>query len=420
MLAKAKREKTSVDAYAAPRISMQRRKVERLPRASEAPADEVEIHEMYWADLSRLSGFVPRILTELFTLLFRLSALGRDTVQFQAAAEDYRKDRVWSVLARLQVGLDFAYSRVLALLFLQLVMLAMILVPFGLLISAAAPLHHVVSVIAGMTAGLWLFYLFRTVVIAAAIAALVGAGLWLAPAVWVDGLAWIALLSLLYDWWMRVCEERFRLVRPVGWILWAISVVTVVEFATHAASSDLAMWVWGALSAIEVVLLLVVLWWLIAAPVMLAWLCTSAWASHRRAAGAAAGAPIDVRAKSSVGTGRFGLFAALGFFIIITMTAWALVTTGVERAVEHVPYVPIIFNAAPTAVPGDATAPGLSTAGLFLEDRFVHSTTGFSVIAFLLFPLIVYLVVMLMPSVLAEVGRIVQEPVRLGRWLTGG
>ncbi|HWZ92569.1 MAG TPA: hypothetical protein VNW92_27070, partial [Polyangiaceae bacterium] len=170
MLAKAKREDTPVDTYTAPRIAMTRQKG--------TAADQVDIHEMYWADLSRLSGLVPRILTELFTLLFRLSALGRDTVQFQAAAEAYKHDRVWRVLAWLQMLLDMGYSRVLALLFLQLVMIALILVPFGLLLADANPLHQAASVIGGMAAGLWYFYRSRDAVIALAGGAIVGVCLW--------------------------------------------------------------------------------------------------------------------------------------------------------------------------------------------------------------------------------------------------
>jgi len=69
---------------------------------------------------------------------------------------------------------------------------------------------------------------------------------------------------------------------------------------------------------------------------------------------------------------------------------------------------------------GDATSPGLTTADVFLDDRFVNSTSGFSVIAFLLFPLVLYLVLMLLPSVLAELGVISQQFGLLGRWLTGG
>lgn len=411
-LAQAKVHGAPIDTYSAPRISMTRKK--------SATVDEIDIHEMYWADLSRLSGSVPRIVTELFTLLFRLSSLGRDTVQYQHAAAAYQRDPVWGLLARLQTFLDFAYSRVLALLFLQLVMVALILVPFGLMASDAHPLHHAVSVVAGMSALVWVLYRFRRLAIALAIGVLVGAALWIAPAVWVDGLVWMAFLSVLYDWWLRVCEERFPLVRLVGWILWSISAAVVVAFAARAASSDLTMWVWGALSALEVMLALILGWWVVAAPIMLIWFCASVVASHRRGAGAAAGAPINIRAKSSVATGRVGLFVSLGFFIIVTMTAWALVETGVKRAVEHVPYLPILFTQNLPPITGDATSPGLTTADLFLDDRFVNSTSGFSVIAFLLFPLVLYLVLMLLPSVLAELGVISQQFGLLGRWLTAG
>src|SRR5690242_12257840 len=41
---------------------------------------DVSVYEMYWADLSRLSGTVPRIVSEIFTMVFRLSKLGRETV----------------------------------------------------------------------------------------------------------------------------------------------------------------------------------------------------------------------------------------------------------------------------------------------------------------------------------------------------
>src|SRR6202158_5840583 len=99
---------------------------------------------------------------------------------------------------------------------------------------------------------------------------------------------------------MRVCEKRFTLVRPFGWFLWMISFVTVIVFAAKAASNDLAMWVWGALSALEVVLLLIVIWWTFVAPIMLVWLCASIFASRTHGADAAAGAPVNVRAKSSV------------------------------------------------------------------------------------------------------------------------
>ena len=230
------------------------------------------------------------------------------------------------MLAWLQAVLDVAYSRVLALLFLQLVMVALILVPFGLLLSDAIPLHHAASAISGMAAGLWYFYRFRKAVIALAIGAVVAVSLWIAPAAWVDGLVWIAILSVLYDWWMRVCEERFRLVRAVGWILWPISVVTVIVFATKAASNDLAMWVWGALAALEVVLLMIVIWWVLVAPFMLAWFCTSFL--HHTGAARCSCRGADQRPRQPRSPPARRLVRLAGFFHHHHDDGVALVTTG--------------------------------------------------------------------------------------------
>src|SRR5438477_13059747 len=126
-----------------------------------------------------------------------------------------------------------------------------------------------------------------------------------------------------------------------------------IIFAMGAPSSDLAMWITGSLGALEVVLLLIVLWWAVAAPLMVVWLIASiaAWRTQGPSDHRAMGR--SVQARSSVGTGRIGLFISLGFFVILSMTAWALVTTAVERAVDHLQYAPLIFKPL-HAVPGDA------------------------------------------------------------------
>src|SRR5438034_1006507 len=75
-------------------------------------AQPVDVYEMYWADLSRLASGVPRILTELFTLLFRLSQLGRDTVALATRqfVTDGRSLHRWQWFSNLQAGLDWAFA----------------------------------------------------------------------------------------------------------------------------------------------------------------------------------------------------------------------------------------------------------------------------------------------------------------------
>ena len=206
LLLKAQQNAMPTETYTAPCVS--------LTRSKHGTTDRIDVWEMYWADLSRLSGSVPRILTEMFTLLFRLSSLGRDTVQ--TAAAHFKGVAVWVVLSRLQTALDWLYSRVLALLFLQLLMLALLLVPFGIALHSATAIHRVLSIFAGFALALWVLYKYRRLVAAILAGAVVGIALWRAPAAWLVGFTWIAILSVLYDWWLRVCEERFRMVRKVS------------------------------------------------------------------------------------------------------------------------------------------------------------------------------------------------------------
>ena len=120
LLFKAERDGTDNEAYEATRIRMTRR------AGGCARFQHVDVHEMYWADLSRLSGTLPRIVTELFTMVFRLSRLGRDTVDQAGRAARERLSpqapaaRRWARLAAVQIALDWAFASILANLFLQL------------------------------------------------------------------------------------------------------------------------------------------------------------------------------------------------------------------------------------------------------------------------------------------------------------
>jgi hypothetical protein len=79
---------------------------------------------MYWADLSRLSGAAPRILTELFTLLFNLSRLGAGAVALAATIKPEKRGLHW--LSKAQRCADWMYSRVFAVIILQLIVCAVL------------------------------------------------------------------------------------------------------------------------------------------------------------------------------------------------------------------------------------------------------------------------------------------------------
>ena len=422
-----------------------------LERTAAAGRERVDVYEMYWADLSRLSGAIPRIVTELFTMVFRLSKLGRETVdeaRLQLRAGDGRPFASWQWLASTQIALDWAFVNGLAALFAQLGLLAIIVVAFGVAAPLQAPLGKAVGIAALVFGALWFAYRRRDAIrrwiapLALAAAAVLMLAL-PASAFWVLAILFLALLTLAYDAALRVADDRFPLTRAVGLVFWGA--VLVLMFATvlwrvalHHEAANLSIWVQAALLGTEVALYAIKVWWILAAPLFVAWFVS----------GAAAAREGGYQGAASVGTGRLGFFVSLGAFVMLTMATWALVSGLLAVAVERVGYVPAIFplgevtsghsdaalaaascswNATPVASSLAAPARPPSTAELFLAARYEDSTSFFSLVAALLLLLIVYFAAMFLPSILAELKLLAANPAgdpggarRLGRWLTAG
>jgi hypothetical protein len=410
LLFKACRNDMPTVAYDTTRLRLKR-------QAPAGPEQDVDVYEMYWADLSRLAGSVPRIISELFTLLFRLSQLGRDSVA--AAARQFEQGghhaRRWRWLSALQAGLDWAFSRVLAILTLQLGMLALILLPVG--IVAGRP-HFVggakLALSWALPAALLLWWLYRAdktlrwwACCLGSLAVLCGALAW-TPAHWVVGLAWLGILSLFGDWILRICDERFPMTRFIGWMMWGTMLFIVLwsalelpgmRIAGMEAETGLRIFTFGALRAVEWVLVGNILWWGVAGLMLFAWMfvgqsCTTTHGFEGRA---------------SVATGRLGLFASMCLFVVLVMAAWAALTTALDLSVAGMNYMPLFFTEPDAPVVG---------AAHFLDLRYRNSTETFSIIAILLVLMGAYLVIGFFPSVLAELKLLHTGSARLGRWLT--
>jgi hypothetical protein len=437
----------------------------RSPASGGAP-DLVDVYEMYWADLSRLSGAIPRIVTELFTMVFRLSKLGRGTVDeaLRHVTDDHgRTPLSWHSLAALQTGLDWAFVNMLALLFAVLGLLALVIVPF----AVAVPHEDTLRVATGgavlVFGVLWFAYRRRDGATGLALPfALAASGLAMllyAPSsFWLLGALWLALLTLGFDAALRISDDRFPLTRACGLTLWACALLTLAGAALwwvvrEGSPATLVVWVHAALFGVELVLLGIKWWWIAAAVLLVAWFVAGFFAArHGGYEGAA-----------SVGTGRLGFFVSLGSFVMLTMALWALATTVLEVSVAaaDIKYVPRIFavaesvrgtsdaaEAAAAVQPVHAqhapaaasqavtrTPPDRFGADVFLRNRYEDSTSFFSVIAALLLLLVFYLATMFLPSVLAELKLLTQKVAtaagegkgaadaptrRLGRWLTAG
>lgn len=402
------------DTYEATRIRMTRTASGAGTAPQQHRQQQVDVHEMYWADLSRLSGALPRIVTELFTVVFRLSLLGRDAVD-RASADagrrqpDRQPPRRWHWLTNLQRGLDWAFSNLLANLFSQLLLIGLLVVAWGVAEPHTAVLRTVLAVAVPTLAAWW--YCYRHAarpssrLAAAVFAALAAVLLHAVPAHWVVGLGCLALLALLFDYVLRVAAARFPAMRAVGLVFLAVTALAllghvVAEVLASGGRADLHSWVRGGLRAFEYMLFGIVVWWAAAVVPFLLWFVFGQMAARDGAA-----------AHGSVATGRLGLMVSMASFVALSMAIWALLTTLVEFGAADTSYCPLIFDVGTGCFPKGST---------FLHLRYLRSTETFVLAAGLTLALLLYMIVVLVPSVLAEIRNGLGTAQNLGRWLSGG
>lgn len=472
LLGKQQRNGADSDVYATSRIGMR--------RSAAGQRTEIDVFELYWADLSRLSGALPRIVTELFTMVFRLSKLGRDTVdEARAALRAQRADNratnpfwlAWASVSGLQIAIDWLFVNVLALLFLQLALLGAVLLVFGglgaldpLLLSHLHPLAAALVAVAGL---LLLAYRHRDAsrrgwwlplgLVAAGLAPLLA---WPALTPWVTFVLVLGAATLASEAGLRIADDRFPFVRSMGrWMGYALVLVLLEaarrQFGAAAGDrfTDLGPWIRSAIFGVELTLLLIKWVWILVGAAMAGWLVAGWVAATER----------GHESRASVATGRLGLGLSIGAFLALTMAIWAALNGVIGSAVAGVAYRPCIF-AAPAAVaaaakPAPISSPAPSAdaarclwadpgwpaadAAPFLDGRYQASTSAFALVAALLLVLLVFLVAMFVPSILAELkllvartrhglrarggaGAVVQDDGdagaarRLGQWLTSG
>ena len=454
LLFKAQRGGTAAETYECRRIWLTR------TDASGAPGDNarrIDFHEMYWADLSRLSSSLPPILTELFTILFRMSKLARDTIDHaRKGAEVARASPAvrqgWRRLSRLQTALDWGFAHLLANLFLQSVLTGLFIVLMSVLNggvgagsgeggSTANSAKLALAVAGPVLAAWWLAYRWvrswpaRTVLVLEA--ALAGTVLYLGYATpWVLGLALLTALAVACDAGLRVADRRFVSTRQIGLVFLAMSYGIIAAAMWDAppvfppaqdppgfgpappTPPEHDVWVWwtrAALRAFEVSLLGSYLWWGVAAFMLLFWIVRG----MRQAR-------LGPQARASITTARLGLCVSLTSFTAVGMVIWATSHQVLENAAGKWGYRPWLFELQQEVAADfwgfqlllEPLSARVLPAESFLTLRYVYSTASFCAVALLLFALILYILAMLVPSVLAELERDIGSPGDLGRWLT--
>lgn len=425
----------------------------RLTRHSAAgDAKSINVYEMYWADQSRLAGAMPRILTELFTMFFRLSRLGRDAVDEasrHAGANRTKSHRGWSLLSWLQTTIDWAFTNLLAQLFFQLLLVGVFVVVLGAVApepgsgsaqAAAAALVRLryaggaVVILALLAA--WYFTGAPRRVLAALACALIGVGLIAAPAAGF-GVALLALLTAVYLQTLRWADDRFPFVLFSGRVIW-LGLVGAALVRVAWQSSGWSAWdvlLSAGLTAFEFVLFAIKWWFIVFGIVIAVWALVSAWLTVQAAVGK------DWQRRGSAATGRMGALVSLASFLLVAMALWAALGSGLELSLKGDCHAPAVWKedvataaaAAPSAAASGAAYKGLRVcdanggddkvdAASFAQHRFVNSTETFALNALLLAVVMGYLVLLLAPSLLAELQIVTSgspdEARRLGTWLT--
>lgn len=400
LMYKAYRNGAGNDTYETRRIRMQR-------TVEDASFQNVDLHEMYWADLSRLSGKVPQIVAEAFTMLFRFSQLGRTTVDHGAQACSGRHSTLWRWLYVLQRGLDWALAFLLANICLNLLLIVLTIGVLGIALRYDIVLSQVLATAIPLLGFAWLCYRYIfTFPMRLAILATAGLAAYAAyrlPPHMLIGITWITLLLLMCAWGYHIAEERYPLARTIGL---AFAGCTFAGLLMHVFFNMIRVpgfvgfqyWLSGSLRILEYLLFLSIIWWAVIPFVMLGWYALGSWLIWK-----------DRTARNSITTGRLGILVSISSYVVIWMALWALLSAfAVEEAKEH-HYSPIIF----------AQADELS-ASYFLDKRYVKSTMTFVVAAALPAALLLHMLLTVLPSIFAEFNKKIGTAKTLGRWLSGG
>ena len=367
---------------------------------------DADVYEMHWADLSRLSSGVARIVAELFTLLFHLARLGADALSLQSHL-DGPGELTW--VGRAHRAADWLFSRPLALLALQLVVCALVLTPALLLHAHLRGVVVAVAVLAGIGAAAALVYWRRwrwRLALPAGGAVALGCWVTLQPHLSYAVLmaSWLVLLTYAYVALMGYCEQRFRGVWGLGLALYACTLGCVLTFGLGAGFNTKQGWLDGVLGALEAVLLAHAVSWALLALLVVASVVLSEWALWR-------GRRVGRDHGQVLVTARLGLFTSVGAFLVCLMVGFMLLGWALEGLLK-----PESYSAWWFVDPGAGT-----NADIFFKMRTSRTAGSFALVALALLVLLGFVVLIFAPSMLREL-RLATEPrsSSLGAWLSHG
>ena len=319
---------------------------------------QVDVYEMYWADLSRLGSGLLRIAGELYQLFFHLSSLGRNTVDLGADANSGKP--VWRALRLLQRCCNWTLSVPIGLLNMYLpilvLLLALALVPADSLAICAAAVWALLGMLAGSALMYrkswqpirvwWPFPGWLAVQIAGlAIGWKLGSGLVLLPAHWLVGGA--LLIAFVVAHWLSVKYDNSRpgALRLSRVIMLVLFVTFAITAPADGGAPAIAGWI---MRQVEIVFFTLVMLWTLLIPLQILSWCAGERVLWRAASDASIN-PESPRqlARRVVWTGRLGFALSSSLFMVVTLSAWAVVlfvlpTQKFSKGLVSMTYVPSI------------------------------------------------------------------------------
>ncbi len=373
--------------------------------AVRGPGVHADVFEMYWADLSRLPGSVTSIVAELFTLLFNLSRLGLDALSLQNHLHGPTELGLVTGLVR---SADWLFSRVLALLALQLVLCGLLLTPVLLVHAHPEGSRWLLTAVLGLLAASALVFLrqwpWRKALL---LGGLLAFGAWaLFGSRW-GYLAMLLLVLLLlgraYLAHLAFADRRFRGVWGLGVVMGALTLACGWAAGRKAGLMVFQGWLDATLGALEAVLLAHALLWAALALLLALTVLASEWALWR-------GRRLGRDHRTLLVTVRLGLYTSVGAFAVFLMLGFNLMSWALQSLLEGQIYQPWWFDAETS-----------HAAGVFLQARADRTAGSFSLVAVALLGLVGFVALVFTPSVLREV-RLLQlgNADGLGLWLSGG
>jgi hypothetical protein len=415
---------------------------------------KVEVLDFYWGDLSGLDGAVTRIIAELYTLIFHVCQLGRDTVHHmthaintavtppvpgtqvphQAKAPDpTAATEFWAdVLSNAHQYADLLFTKPSGVLNALLVLLTVWWLGLAWLFPVMAERpdsawQTLATVILAIAASLLIavdFYLRGRAALASSSALAIATGLacgWILLAgqkhhfgLHFVAIAWGVLLAAVFIAFMDFCKSRVRGVGHWGLGLGLLLLGFMALGAWRATAETQAspgpnapplVWVYATLNGIEVITMALVLVWAVLAGFVVCLVVAGAvlkWMGRAN--------PTITR---SVDTGRFGLYVSIAMFTTITIAAWGLAIASVKDSIPAYEYLPMNHHM------------GLrDQAQAFVDLRFQQSSAMFAPALLVLLGVLMAAIAMLFPSVLAEIFTPAAETdgdnkgKTLGHWLT--